>query len=79
MNHEVFEGHFGLQIMPRGNDIFLRGFCDADWVGDANDRRIHHGVLIFCWHWSHFMEMQETTNHRSIYDAGGVHDYSSLY
>ena len=26
-------------LLPQRHDITLRGFCDADWTGDANDMR----------------------------------------
>ena len=57
-----------------GKDIVLRGFCDADWVGDANYWRSNQ-VCIFCWPWSHFMETQETTNYCIIYDGNRIHGY----
>jgi hypothetical protein len=38
MDHAVLEGHFGLEIVP-WEDVSLKGYCDADWGGDANERR----------------------------------------
>ena len=57
--HEVFEGHFGLQIMPGrqwcGLERFLR--CQLGWR--CKRPVIHHGVHVLCWCWSHFVKMQE--------------------
>jgi hypothetical protein len=58
-----------------GKDIVLIGFCDVDWAKDANDHRSTTGYVFFCWRWSYFMEMQETTNHCIIYGEGGVYGY----
>ena len=30
-----------------GMDLTLRGYCDADWAGDANERRSTTGYVFF--------------------------------
>ena len=32
------KGTSDFKLCLEGNDVVLRGFCDANWVGDANDR-----------------------------------------
>ena len=44
--HEVFQRNFGSQIMHRGKDITLRGFCYTDWVEIANDWRSTTGYML---------------------------------
>ena len=34
-------------LLPQRHDITLRGFCDADWTGDANDMRSTMGYNFF--------------------------------
>ena len=51
------------KLCLRGKDTALRGFCDVHWTGNVNDRRSTTWYVFFCWCWSHFVEMQETTNH----------------
>jgi hypothetical protein len=36
-HHEVLKGTLDFKLCLRGKNIALRGFCDADWAGDAND------------------------------------------
>ena len=30
-----------------GKDMTLRGYCDSDWAGDANERRSTTGYVLF--------------------------------
>jgi hypothetical protein len=69
------KGTLDFKLCFKGKDIVLRGFCDADVGGRCKQPAIHHGVRIFCWPWSHFVEMQETTNHCIIYKGDGIHGY----
>ncbi len=39
------KGTLDLKLSLGGNDIALRGFCDADWAGDTNDRRSTTGYV----------------------------------
>jgi len=39
------KGSLGLKLCLGGKDIALRGFCDADWAGDTNDRRSTTGYV----------------------------------
>jgi hypothetical protein len=36
-----------LKLCLRGDNISLHGYCDADWAGDANDRRSTTGYVFF--------------------------------
>ena len=67
------KGILDFKLCLKGKDIDVRGFCNADLVGDSNDWWSTMGYVCFYWHWSHFMGMQETTNHYIIYDGGRVH------
>ena len=35
------------KLCLKGKDIVLRGFCDVDWAGDANDRWSTTGYIFF--------------------------------
>ena len=63
-----FKGILDFKLCFKGKDIALRGFCNVDWLRDANDRRSTMGTF-FCLRWAHFVEMQETTNHCIVYDG----------
>ena len=41
------KGTLDFKLCLGGKDIALRGFCDADWIRDANDRRSTTGYVIF--------------------------------
>ena len=41
------KGTLDFKLCLGGKDIVLRGFCDADWAGDANDRRSTTGYVFF--------------------------------
>ena len=56
-------GTLDFKLCLESNNIALRGFCDGDWAGDANNRRYEMIPRVSCWPWNHFMKMQETTNH----------------
>lgn len=53
-------------------NIALKRFCDANWVGDAKCLEIHHMIYVLCECWRYLMEIQETTNHCTIYNGGRV-------
>ncbi len=46
-HHAVLEGHFGPEIVPWRQDVSLKGYCDADWGGDANERHSTTGYVFF--------------------------------
>ena len=68
-HHEVFERHFGLQIMPHKQGYCLERFLRYGLGGRCKWLAIHHGVRVFCWRWSQFMKMQEATDHCIVYDG----------
>ena len=74
-HHEVFEGHFGLQIMPQKQGYCFKRILRCGLGGRCKRLAIHHVVCVSCWHWIDFMEMQETTNHCIVSDIGGVHGH----
>ena len=41
------KGILKLKLSFGGNDIFLVGFCDADWAGNTNGRRSTTGYVFF--------------------------------
>ena len=41
------KGTLDFKLCLRGKHFVLRGFCDADWAGDANDRRSTTGYVFF--------------------------------
>jgi hypothetical protein len=41
------KGTLDFKLCLGGKDVVLRGFCDADWVGDAPRRRSTTGYMIF--------------------------------
>ena len=28
-----------------GNDLYIKGYCDSDWAGDINDRKLTSGYI----------------------------------
>jgi transposase InsO family protein len=41
------QGTLDLKLCLGGKDIDLRGYCDADWAGDASERRSTTGYVFF--------------------------------
>jgi hypothetical protein len=41
------KGTLDLKLCLEGKDVSLRGYCDADWGGDANERRSTMGYVFF--------------------------------
>jgi hypothetical protein len=41
------KGTLDLKLCLAGKDVSLRGYCDADWGGDANERRSTTGYVFF--------------------------------
>jgi len=41
------KGTLDLKLCLGGKDVSLRGYCDADWGGDANERRSTTGYVFF--------------------------------
>jgi hypothetical protein len=41
------KGTLDLKLCLGGKDVCLRGYCDADWGGDANERRSTTGYVFF--------------------------------
>ena len=39
-----FKGTSESKLYPKYKDIVLKGFCDADWVGDTKRLKIHDGI-----------------------------------
>ena len=39
--------HHGLLLSPSHQPLGLRGFCDADWAADVDDRRSTSGACVF--------------------------------
>lgn len=58
---------------------YLERFWRCELGGRCKQLTVHHGVCVFCWCYSYFMEMQETTNHCIFYDEDGdrnkIRDY----
>jgi hypothetical protein len=50
------KGSLHLKLQLGGQYIQLKGYCNADWAGDVNDRRSHHELCIQPWRWSGVME-----------------------
>ncbi len=41
------KGTLDLKLCLGGKDVSLKGYCDADWGGDANERRSTTGYVFF--------------------------------
>lgn len=41
------KGTLDFKLCLGGNDIVFKGFCDANWVGDANNWRSTMGYVFF--------------------------------
>ena len=76
---KYLKGTLAFKLCLRDKNITLRGICIVKWEGEANDWQSTMGYVFFCWCWSHFVEMQETTNDCIVYDGDGVHDHLPLY
>ncbi len=69
------KGTLDLKLYFEGKDVTLRGYCDANWGGDANDRRSTTGVRVLCWSGSSLMELQEATYNCLVYHRGQIHGH----
>ena len=53
-------------------DIALRGFCNADWAGDANNRQC---TTCTCFLLALELFRGNATNHCIVYDKSGVYGH----
>jgi hypothetical protein len=60
------KGTLDLKLCLGGKDVSLRGYCDADWGGDANERRSTTGYVFFVGvgYWKQLENKQEVKHSR---------------
>lgn len=69
------QGTLDLKLYLGGENNALKGFCDADWMGDTNDRRSSIEYVFFLGIEVIFVELQEAIYYCIVYHKGKIHGY----
>jgi hypothetical protein len=66
------KGTMTYDIHYTGNPKVLEGYCDANWISDADELR-HKRICVSVWRWRCFLEVLQANYLNIVYNGSKTH------
>ena len=67
------KGTMSYGIRYTGHPKVLEGYCDANWISDADELYATSGYVCFAWRWCYFLEVLQADYLNEVYNESRTH------
>ena len=67
------KGTMSYGIRYTGHPKVLEGYCDANWISDADELLCHKWICVFAWRWCCFLEVLQADYLNEVYNGSRTH------